>query len=327
MRRRAQAPMGSGTHRNIRVYMPAGVVASKFEVHLRFVPGARLGPPMTGRPIIPFLAAALAAGLSGCGPEPEQAAVPPARTSVAPAETPAPAATAPARETAAEPVTLDPRLVAMATLISRQQTDVARAKLQQYVLEHAEDGQAAFLLGLTYHREKRYTLARPWFESAAGLAPEYHPIHHFHGWCLYYLGDMRGARAAFERHLDVSPGEGDSNFALGLIALDEDRLDDARRRFLHAIELQQDNPRRQRDVSKAHARLADVHILRGELQQARSELQRATGLWPQHYTAYYKLSRVLNRLGLNESADEAYRLYRVWQARAASPRGVPEPSS
>lgn len=307
--------------------MPAGWVASKFDLHLRFVPDARLGSPMTGRTIIFFLAAVLAAGPSGCGREPDRAAIPPARTPVAPVETTAPAATPPGRETQEAPVALDPQLVAMATLISRQQTDIARARLQQYVEEHPDDGQAAFLLGLTYHREKRYTLARPWFESAAGLAPDYHPIHHFRGWCLYYLGDMRGARAAFERHLDLSPGEGDSNFALGLIAMDEDRLDDARRRFLHAIELQQGNPKRQRDVSKAHARLADVHILRGELQQARSELQLATGLWPQHYTAYYKLSRVLNRLGLNESADEAFRLYRVWQARAEPPRGVPEPSS
>lgn len=262
----------------------------------------------------------LAAAATGCGREP-------VRTAVVPVETPVPEVVPPASETAAAPIALGPQLVEFATMISRQQTDVARAGLQQYVEEHAGDGQAAFLLGLTYHREKRYTLARPWFESAAGLAPDYHPIHHFHGWCLYYLGDMPGARAAFERHLDVSPGEGDSHFALGLIALDEDRLDDAQRRFLQAIELQQGNPRRQRDVSKARARVADVHIRRGDLQQARAELQLATELWPQHYTAFYKLSRVLNRLGENDSADEAFRLYRQWQARSEPRRGVPEPSS
>ncbi len=308
--------------------MPVEGAASKYDAHRGFAPPvAKLDTPMAARTVILMLAAALAAGATGCGRRPDEAAAPPDRAPVAPAETPARSATPPARETAPEPIPLGPRLVAMATLISRQQTDVARDRLQQYLQEHPDDGQAAFLLGLTYHREKRYTLARPWFESAAGLAPDYHPIHHFHGWCLYYLGDMPGARAAFERHLGLMPGEGDSHFGLGLIAVDDDRLDDARRRFLKAIELQEGNPKRQRDVSKAHARLADVHIRRGESQQARAELQRATELWPQHYAAFYKLSRVLNRLGESESADEALRLYRVWQARAEPPRGVPDPSS
>ena len=262
-----------------------------------------------------LLAAALTTG--GCGDE-----TGPGSGS---ATAPPPEATAPATSTASTaPIPLGPELQAAAGLIGRQQTDSARVRLGPFIEAHPDDGKAAFLMGLTYHREKRYALARPWFESAAALAPEYHPTHHFHGWCLYYLGDMQGARAAFDRHLAFLPAEGDSHFALGLIALDEDRLDDARQRFRRAIELQQDNPRRVRDVSKAHARLADVHIRRGELEVARDELEIATSLWPQHYTAFYKLSRVLNRLGDNEAADEAFRLYRKWEARAEKPRGVPE---
>ncbi len=260
-----------------------------------------------------MLAAALAAG--GCGDGTGPGTAPPTEatgTEVAPST----------GEKA--PIPLGPELQAAAGLIGRQQTDSARARLQPFIEAHPDDGQAAFLLGLTYHREKRYALARPWFESAAAPAPDYHPTYHFHGWCLYYLGDMQGARAAFDRHLAFLPGEGDSHFALGLIALDDDRLDDARQRFSRAIELQQNHPRRAREVSKAHARLADVHIRRDELEAARDELRFATALWPQHYTAFYKLSRVLNRLGENKAADEAFRLYRKWEARAEKPRGVPE---
>ena len=85
------------------------------------------------------------------------------------------------------------------------------------------------------------------------------------------------------------------------------------------------NPGRVKDVAKAHARLADVHLRRDELDAARSELRTATILWPQHYTAFYKLSRVLNRLGDRAAADEAFRQYRYWETRAERPRGVPEP--
>ncbi len=266
---------------------------------------------MAPRTSILVLATALAAAGGGCGDDPAAARP----------EAPAPAE--PAGQPT-EPLPLSPALAAVARLITDQQIDQARTLLEAHVAEDPDDGRAAFLLGLTYHREKRYALARPWFESAVRLAPDYHTVHHFHGWCLYYLGDMPGARAAFNRHVKAVPGEGDSHFALGLIALDEDRLDDARHRFLKSIELQKDIPRRRRDVSKAHARLADVHTRRDELDQAKARLQVATELWPQHYTAFYKLSRVLNRLGENEAADRAYSKFRLWESRAAQRRGVPE---
>ena len=266
---------------------------------------------MAPRALILVLAAALAAVGGGCGDEPPAGRL----------EAPSPAE--PAGQPA-EPVSLSPELTAAARLIADRKTDEARTRLEAHVAEHPDDGQAAFLLGLTYHRQKRYTLARPWFESAVRLAPDYHTVHHFHGWCLYYLGDMPGARAAFNRHVEAVPGEGDSHFALGLIAFNDDRLDDAQRRFARAIELQRDKPDRRGDVAKAHARLADVHIRRDELEQARTQLLLATALWPQHYAAFYKLSRVLNRLGEPEAADEAFREFRVWEKRAAQRRGVPE---
>lgn len=224
------------------------------------------------------------------------------------------------------PPPLSPELEAIARLIAGGQNQTARTRLEAFVAQNPDDGQAAFLLGLTYHREKRYALAEPWFTAALRLEPGYYTTYHFLGWCLYYLGDMAGSRAAFERHLEFAPDEGDSHFALGLIALDEDRLDDAERRFRTAIELQRDNPGRRRDVSKAHARLADVYIRRDQVQEAKAELLLATELWPQHYTAFYKLSRVLNRLGENEAADEAFRQYKFWEERAEQRRGVPEQS-
>lgn len=281
-----------------------------------FAPGRRIDSKSMGRRLA-ILVLLLAACSGGCAGESEPA----------PQAAPGPSGAPDDGDGAADPqdadIALGPELTAAFVLISRGQTDAARARLEAHLAGHPDDGQARFLLGLTYHREKRYALARPHFEAAAELEPDYHPTYHFLGWCLYYLGDMPASRAAFEEHLRRVPGEGDSHFGLGLIALDEDRLADAEIRFRRAIELQASNPGRRRDVSKAHARLADVHIRRDELEAARRELETATALWPQHYTAFYKLSRVLNRLGERDAADEAFRQYRHWQAQAQAPRGVP----
>jgi tetratricopeptide (TPR) repeat protein len=237
---------------------------------------------------------------------------------------PATPETAAPPRTGGPPPALGPELTAVARLIGQQQTDAARDRLMSYLQQNPDDGRAEFLMGLSYHREKRYALARPRFERAVELTPDYHPAYHFLGWCLYYLGELTPARTAFEQHLAWMPDEGDSHFGLGLIDLDEDRLDDAARRFRRAIELQADDPRRRKDVSKAHARLADVHIRRDEIEAARAELETATELWPQHYTAFYKLSRVLNRLGETEAAQHAFRQYEIWERRAEQRRGVPE---
>ncbi|MCZ6611316.1 MAG: tetratricopeptide repeat protein [Planctomycetota bacterium] len=226
-------------------------------------------------------------------------------------------------EPAMATASLNRELSAAFRLIGQGRTDVARPRLVSYLNQHPDDGRAEFLLGLTYHREKRYALARPRFTQAIELEPQYHPTYHFLGWCLYYLGETQAARVAFEQHLTFVATEGDSHFGIGLIAFDEDRLDDAELRFRTAIKLQADNPRRVRDVSKAHARLADVYIRRNALEDAKAQLQLATDLWPEHYAAFYKLSRVLTRLGEIEAAEEAFRLYKHWQERVRLRRGVP----
>lgn len=195
----------------------------------------------------------------------------------------------------------------------------ARQLVAGYVPRHPDDATGHFLLGLTYHKDKRYGAARPHFERAIELDPDFHPTHYFHGWCLYNLGQLAAARDAFTEHLQLSPDYGDSHFGLGLIAFDEDRLEDAERQFRTSIKLQP----KPREESKAHARLADIHIRRNELAEARAELVIATELYPPHYTAYYKLHTVLTRLGETEQAEEAYRQYQRRQQEANVERGKP----
>ncbi len=231
---------------------------------------------------------------------------------------------APNRETTDPPTaSLDDDLAPIFGMISRNQLAPARDRVTVYLQQHPESGQGEFLLGLTYHREKRYALARPHFAKASRLRPNFHPTYHFYGWCLYYLGESDAARNTFQEHVRLAPTEGDSQFALGLLAMEDDQLDEAEQRFHKAIELQADNPRRRPDVAKAHARLGDLYIRRGQLEAAKEHLLNATNLWPEHYAAYYKLHLILNRLDQPEAAENAYEQYRIWQQRAEQRRGLP----
>ena len=136
-------------------------------------PARRVGVPAV-------LAAVLATGSAGCDrPAPETPAAPPP-----------PAAVTPPPDAAAPTEALTAPLSDHFRLIEQQRTGAARVRLRKHLNRNPDDGRAAFLFGLSYHREKRYALARPWFEQAIEHAPEYDPAWYFFGWALYYLGEV-----------------------------------------------------------------------------------------------------------------------------------------
>jgi len=215
-----------------------------------------------------------------------------------------------------DPAPLDGELATIFQLISRGRTGAARVRLVKFDKLNPDNGRSAFLFGLTYHQEQKYAKARPHFERAIGLEPSYSTTLYFYGWCLYYLGELDAARTAFELHLSAQPDTADSHFALGLINLDQANLEDAERRFKRAIELQrvdgvtsgelaERDQRLARNLSKAHTRLGDVYMRRQDLDQARTHFQTAVELFPGNYKTYYKLYRVLTRLGEDEAAQQA----------------------
>jgi len=212
-------------------------------------------------------------------------------------------------------LTIDDSLLHVLDYISQQRFMEARAAVALYKKDRPPCAQCEFLNGLSYHKEKRYELARPFFEEAIRLDPGFAPTWYFLGWCLYYLGDLDESRQAFEHHLTMDPFEGDSQFGLGLIAYDDGELDEAENRFKEAINLQENNPRRLREVAKAYARLGDVYAVRDELELAKEHLVLATELWPDHYEAQFKLARVLYRLGEDEAGDAAMEKYEEGRRR------------
>jgi Tfp pilus assembly protein PilF len=187
-------------------------------------------------------------------------------------------------------------------LIRAKRYDAARERLEPIVRVHPGWARAHFLLALTYHEEQRYALARPLFERALELDPQEQAIRPFYGWCLYYLGEAEASERQFGAYLEKNADYADAHYALGLIAYDRDQLDVAAERLRTTIRLAAGDPRTE---GKARARLADVLVRRGELAEARAELERAVALRPDAYEAFYKLSRVLERLGDPAGAERA----------------------
>lgn len=210
----------------------------------------------------------------------------------------------------------DARTMQAWSLIAQRQYGRAEALLGEVLEAYPDASQAAFFLGVSYQKQKDYERARAQFERVidSGVAFERDEVvYYFYGWGLYWLGELEASRDAFEIFKAEMPQEADAWFALGLIDYDEDKLEAAEANFKHALSLHEamarEDPQRYRTrlqaVAKCHGRLADVYIRREQLVEARDALQRAIELWPRNHQPYYKLYRVLTRLGDDEGAQRA----------------------
>lgn len=193
-------------------------------------------------------------------------------------------------------------------LIKAKRYEEARVRLGPIVDDHPDWPRANFFLALTFHKENRYELARPLFERVLALDPKYHTARPFYGWCLYYLGNAAESRKQFEAYLNVKPNYADAHYAIGLIEYDRDKIDAARERFETAIRLAKTAKDRATE-GKSRARLGDVFIRLDHLENAKRELELAVTLRPDAYEAYFKLSRVLQRLGDEVGAAKAREMH------------------
>ncbi|MFM7135349.1 MAG: tetratricopeptide repeat protein, partial [Planctomycetota bacterium] len=126
----------------------------------------------------------------------------------------------------------DPRIAIVQRLVQGGDYEAAASVCRTVLAEKPNCDRATMLLGVALSKSKRYEDARSKLEAARDSAqdyPERRHANHFLGWACYHLGDLEAARKAFEAHLAAVPGEPDSTFGLGLVALDEDRLDDAQK--------------------------------------------------------------------------------------------------
>jgi len=208
-------------------------------------------------------------------------------------------------------------------LIEQGRFDEARKLVESIVALQPRSSRAHLVLALTYHKQRRYGVAKPIFERAIQLDPEDRLILPYYGWCLYYLGEADASRAQFEQFAAFMPEHADAHYALGLLDFDGGKREDAKRQFDLAIEFARKANGRI-DEAKSRARLADVLVREGEWEKAKKELERSVALNPELYGAYFRLSRVLQRLGDEEGAQQARRMHDEVRRRLHPEQGHPE---
>ena len=189
-------------------------------------------------------------------------------------------------------------------LIKQKRYAEARVRLAPVVADHPGWARAHLYLGITYLKENRDGEARPYFERALDLDPQQDATRIHYGWCLYSLGDTDAARKMFQSYPQGKAGFSEASFALGLIDFDADDLDSAKVQFDKSITLAQ-RLKDTRMEAKARARLADVFVRKGDIQDARTQLDRSLELNSDNYEVWFKLSRVLQRLGDADGAEQA----------------------
>lgn len=211
-------------------------------------------------------------------------------------------------------------------LMQRGRYAEARKLLTPVVADHPGWAKAHFYLALTYHKQQQYEQAAELFRRAIELDPKLGGIRYHYGWCLYYRGRPAEARDMLNAFLETKPDYPDAVFALGLIDFDDDDIASAEARFRKVINLANaahDAPME----SKARARLADVLIRSSKLDAARRELDESLRLNPDNYEVYFKLARVLQRLGETDAAKHALDMHHKVRERIrpTQPRATRRP--
>ncbi|MDH3404737.1 MAG: tetratricopeptide repeat protein [Acidobacteriota bacterium] len=225
-------------------------------------------------------------------------------------------------ETPSPPAPLPPpgEMARCKELIDAGLNGAARARLAPIVEAHPGWARATALLALTYYKESRFEVAATLFARALAADPQEIAARPPYGWSLYSLGRLDEAEEMFESLLAVKPDYTAAHYALGLIDLDRDEIDGARRHLATTLELAvaQDDPPM---AGRARARLGDLYLRLDDLPAARRELELALELVPDEGDALFTLSRVLQRLGDEEGAADARRRFEAAKAGPAPGAG------
>jgi superkiller protein 3 len=137
---------------------------------------------------------------------------------------------------------------------------------------------------------KRHARALELFRAVARANPRHHQAWSCIGFLLAEREDFPGAIEAFERAIDLEPGDAAAHFNVGFILQRIGRHPEAIARFERAIEAN-------RHVDRAWYGLGLSLAHLGQLEPAAEKLQEAARLQPMNPYAGYQLAGVWHRLG------------------------------
>ncbi len=183
----------------------------------------------------------------------------------------------------------------------------ARADLQGVLEEDEKNAEAHFQLGLVHFNLGEYEQAETHFFRAMELDPERTgAVRHNLGVLAYQVGDMDAAQEQFEAALAADPEDADTHYQLGATLLiqafptgaqepDPQLLAKAEMQFQRALEFASDMP-------EALVGLANIAMLRNNMEEAIVMLERAVELQPAMREALFALGRAYTVVGRLDEA-------------------------
>jgi Tfp pilus assembly protein PilF len=197
-----------------------------------------------------------------------------------------------------EPTAADDHAVAylmgMALILDEQP---ARGQvLIDLILRTGDSAQARLLMGVTRLMAAEPAAARDDFARAVALDPMLPSAHASLGQALMQLGDTDGAAREFEKELEGNPNDYDANLYLGVILRQGQRYPEAMSRFRRALSVRPAS-------STARYQVGSLHLVLGEIEDARKVLETVVAEEPKFVEAHVSLATVYYRLKRKEDGD------------------------
>ena len=198
-----------------------------------------------------------------------------------------------------EPTAADDHAVAylmgMALILDEQP---ARGQvLIDLILRAGDSAQARLLMGVTRLMALEPAAARDDFARAVELDPKLPSAHASLGQALMQLGDTDGAAQHFQKELEDNPNDYDANLYLGVILRQGQRYPEAMSRFRRALSVRPAS-------STARYQVGSLHLVLGEIEEARKVLETVVVEEPKFVEAHVSLATVYYRLRRKEDGDK-----------------------
>lgn len=166
--------------------------------------------------------------------------------------------------------------------------------------KYSQQAVSAFATGFLAMIEPNPLQALDGFRKSAQVDPGFWPGVLFEANILAGMGRGPEARQLFEKTLAINPKADRAYLSLGLMAIDERKVDEAMGHFRKALEI---NP----ELAEARYRLGTLAMFKGDLAVAEREFNAALAIDPFKEEALNDLGLVYGLTGRVQDAERAYR--------------------
>lgn len=204
-------------------------------------------------------------------------------------------------------------------LVRDGQTAQGQVVIDQ-ILRNGDSAEAHMLMGSTKMYVKEFAGARADFEKAVQLNPNLPDVYAYYGLSLSVTGDQDGARKAFTKALEQDPNNFDANLRLGIELRQDQEYEESMKYFTHALQVRPGDP-------GVLYQIATVEVALGKTAEARARLEQLVKDSPNFEEAHITLATVYYREKRKADGDREKRIAEQLSAakQAQQPGAKAEP--